>query len=269
MTQDRSLARPAPTAARARLADLEREVTAREAALEQETADLQALQTRYLAAVGDHYRQIVELDAAIIEAEIRAGLRAAPSDEGEEADAAGDAEDTGAGCGNRSAPSTDLKKMFRELAKTIHPDLAVNDPARLRRHSLMAEANRAYAERDEDRLRLILHHWQRTGEVPDDDQLGGDDEARVARRIARLEDRLLAIDAELADLRSSAIGQLRRKIDDARAQGWDLFAEMVLEVQREVRRAKARLAMATGVARPSSPVRRPGESTSPPSAKSR
>jgi hypothetical protein len=24
----------------------------------------------------------------------------------------------------------------------------------------MAEANRAYAERDEDRLRLILHAWQ-------------------------------------------------------------------------------------------------------------
>jgi hypothetical protein len=75
--------------------------------------------------------------------------------------------------------------------------------------------------------------------VLDDDDA---DESRVRRRIALIEDRLLAIDAEFAGLRSSAIWQLKRKIDAAKAQGWDLFAEMVLEVKREVRRATARLA---------------------------
>ena len=104
-------------------------------------------------------------------------------------------------------PSQDLKKIFRNLARTIHPDLALDEPARWRRHSLMAEANRAYAERDEDRLRLILHAWERSPDAV----LGDDpeaDEERLRRRIAAIEDRLLELGREFADLESSAIAQL-------------------------------------------------------------
>jgi len=54
--------------------------------------------------------------------------------------------------------------------------------------------------------------------------------------------RMIAIDLEFADLRRSAIWRLKTKIDDARAQGWDLFAEMILSVKREVQRASWRLA---------------------------
>jgi hypothetical protein len=65
---------------------------------------------------------------------------------------------------------------------------------------------------------------------------------RVRRRLAALDEHLVGIEAELADLRTSAIWRLHAKIEDARRQGWDLFAEMVREVTREVRRAEARLA---------------------------
>ena len=51
-----------------------------------------------------------------------------------------------------------------------------------------------------------------------------------------------ALDAELADLRHSAIARLKRRLDDTRAQGWDLFAEMIRQVSREIFVAKARLA---------------------------
>ena len=82
--------------------------------------------------------------------------------------------------------------MFRDLAKAVHPDRAPDDRARYRRHSLMAEANRAYAERDEDRLRLILHAWERSPEsVLGDDEEG--ESLRVRRRIAELDERLVAI----------------------------------------------------------------------------
>ena len=49
-------------------------------------------------------------------------------------------------------------------------------------------------------------------------------------------------DAELADLKCSAIARLRQKIDEARGQGWDLFTEMVQQVRREIARAQGRLA---------------------------
>jgi hypothetical protein len=226
---------------RARLASLQLQLAARETELTAASDELQQLQAKYLKAVGGFYRKLVDLEAAIVEAEIAAGLRVpAPPEDAADTEGTADVEGPFEGCSNRGAPSTDLKAMYRNLARTIHPDLALDDPARLRRHSLMAEANRAYAERDEDRLRLILHTFERSPDsVLDDDDA---DETRLRRRIALIEDRLLAIEAEFAGLHGSAIWQLKRKIDAANAQGWDLFAEMVLEVKREVRRATARLA---------------------------
>ncbi len=133
--------------------------------------------------------------------------------------------------------------MFRDLAKVIHPDLAGDDLARYRRHSLMAEANRAYAERDGDRLRLIMRAWERSP----DSLVAGDergDGTHIDRQIASVEAQLLAIDVQFDDLRKSAIYRLKTKIDDASRQGWDLLAEMVLHVKREISTSNARLAVA-------------------------
>jgi DNA-binding transcriptional MerR regulator len=104
----------------------------------------------------------------------------------------------------------------------------------------MAEANRAYAERDEDRLRLILRAWK----LDEDAALCSDPEAeraRLQRRAAALTERLAALDADFAALRSSAIARLKNRIDEARAQGWDLFAEMVRQIKREIAAARIKL----------------------------
>lgn len=240
MTDPVALERLPMEPAGAELTALEHRLDERERALGVTRGELQQLQSRYLEAVGVYYRQLVELDAETVALEIRLGLREPDEDPADDRAGSG-AEASADGCGNRGAPSGDLKKIFRNLAKTLHPDLALDEPARWRRHSLMAEANRAYAERDEDRLRLILHAWERSPEAIVGNDAGSDLE-RVRRRIAELEARLAAIEREFVDLRESAIGQLRIKIDEARAKGWDLIVEMVAEVKRDVGRATARLA---------------------------
>jgi len=232
-----------PDADRVRLDALERELDEREAELQGAKAELQELQNRYLREIGGFYATLTSLEAALIEAEIAAGLRPPVDPEAplpDEADAADDA-GVATGCSNRSAPSDDLKRVFRDLAKAIHPDLARDESARYRRHSLMAEANRAYAERDEDRLRLIMRAFERDPHAAVDEGVSGDDGARRRRRMSDIEERLVRIQAELADLRASAIWRLRSRIDEARQQGWDLFAEMILQVKSEIARATARL----------------------------
>ncbi len=222
-----------------RLAAREQELAEREAEFDALKRDLHALQVRYLDEIGSHYGELSRLEAEVEAAEIRAGLRPPPTSM--ETDAAADEPGMPTpSCSSRSAPSDDLKRMFRDLAKAIHPDLAEDEPARCRRHSLMAEANRAYAERDEDRLRLILRAW---AEHSDADILADPDleRQRVRRRLAAIDERLVAIEAERAALHVSAIWRLKGRIDDARAQGWDLFAEMILQVRREIARAERRL----------------------------
>jgi DnaJ-domain-containing protein 1 len=43
-------------------------------------------------------------------------------------------------------PSDSLKKLYREVAKQVHPDLATDEADRARQRELMAAANQAYTE---------------------------------------------------------------------------------------------------------------------------
>ncbi len=58
-------------------------------------------------------------------------------------------------------PSKSLKQLYREAAKSFHPDLATDEDERERRHCLMVEVNRAFHDRDEERLQGILREWKR------------------------------------------------------------------------------------------------------------
>jgi len=239
-----------PDANAARLAELEVQVAGREHQLNALKLDLQELQTKYLTEIGALYRELNDLEAETLDAEVRAGLRPPPEGPEEigEDDVAVDAaasvaEDEEVSCGGQATTSDLLKKVFRDVARNIHPDRAPDEAGRLRRHSLMAEANRAYAERDADRLLLILRRWERSPDsVPDDDPDA--ERRRIQRRIVALEERLVVIDAEFVELHTSAIARLKQKIEDTRRKGWDLFAEMVMQVNADIARARARLVAA-------------------------
>ena len=219
------------------LARLEASVDSIEGELASLRAELLALQNRYLAEIGVLYSDLGHLEAELRDAQIRAGLRLPEDIDTEDGDEEADA--APALTVNQAGSSEDLKRIFRDVAKAVHPDLALDEMARCRRHSLMAEANRAYADRDADRLRLILEAFEEDAEsVPDE----GDWRIRSSRRAARLRDRLAHLERERTGLEQSAIARLQRKIDEARAQGWDLWAEMLQQVRRDIATTSAKIA---------------------------
>lgn len=231
-----------PGAGLARLLELRATLFRRENELDARRIELQQLQDRYLSEIGPLYRELIGIENDLIELEIKAGLRPAPEPSDQEAESRGD-EDLDGPCGAHGAMPDALKRAFRDVARTIHPDLAMDEPSRLRRHSLMAEANRAYAERDADRLRLILHRWEHSVDEAGDIEPGDGPDA-VRRKIAAVEVRLAEIDLEFADLDRSAIAGLQDRISETRRQGWDLFAGMIAQLQSDIRRATSRLAAA-------------------------
>ena len=50
-----------------------------------------------------------------------------------------------------------MKRLYREVAKRIHPDLTSDRADRAKRQQLMAEANEAYERGDEARLQENFH----------------------------------------------------------------------------------------------------------------
>ena len=221
-------------ALRARVAELDSTFAERDRELSRIKAELAAFRIRYRQRIGRLHEELDDLERAINEAEL--GILSERVKEHDPSDI------KSAPCevAPRSLSSDAVRKLFRDVAKTIHPDLADDDDERERRHKLMIEANRAYASGDEERLRWILQVWENSPEAV----TGSDLDAmrlRLMRRIAQLEEQLTAIGSELADMKESSLWQLKAMVDAEAAKGNDLMADMIRRLNRDILVARNRL----------------------------
>lgn len=249
--EDEELARK-----KASLAELEARLADRELELASCRAELIQFETHYLRTVGRRYAQLDELKARIAEArarrhpdrpDARDQAREARAKAQESARAAGDDGPTSPNeptAAPTAAQSDSLKKLYRQVAKLLHPDLTLDGDEKERRHRLMAELNDAYARGDEDRIRAILRDWHASPENVQGDGPGAE-LIRVIRKIAQVQKRLTAIAAELDQLRQGELFKLRQQVKDARAGGRDLLRDLVEQLDGEIAQARGELKRAT------------------------
>jgi len=212
------------------------------------TAELRSFENRYLRIVGIKY---AELDR--IEAEIYELLHASDPQNQELHDKARDARSRAAESEKETSgaisqkpsekfkPTDELKKLYREVAKQVHPDLATEPSERKRREELMAQANQAYEEGDIERLRQILHDWKSSPESVSGDGVGAQ-LVRVIRKIAQVKGRLGNIEKEIEALEQSDLFKLFTKAQEAENEGRDLLSEMAVQLEGSIAEARSRLA---------------------------
>lgn len=219
----------------ARVTELEGLLVERRAEVDRSKADADAFRIKYRQQVGRLHEELDRLELALAEAEL--GMLTERLGDGD------------ARKGPPAAQQTDpqprfttdaVRKLFRDVAKAIHPDLAPDDDARDRRHSLMIEANKAYASGDAEQLRAILEAWERG---PDAVQ-GTDREAmrlRLVRRISQIEDQLEVLAGDLTAIEESSLWKLKAMVDEEAAKGKDLVQDMVRRLNRDILVATNRL----------------------------
>ncbi len=218
----------------AELAVLEVELIQREIDLATLRAELADFESRYLRTVGVLYAELDHIEAQIAEAQARRRPRDSKAQEQAaraRAQAQESAETARAIAEPKLKPTESLKKLFREVAKRIHPDFATTDADRARRQKLMAEANLAYENSDEAKLRSLLADWETSPDTVEGEGVGPE-LIRVIRKIAQIHKRLVDIDAELEQLSTCDLCQLKAKEDEATTQGRDLLREMASQVEQ-------------------------------------
>jgi hypothetical protein len=152
-----------------------------------------------------------------------------------------------AGCGSHGATNSDsvcppgeMKTLFREVAKSIHPDLASNAADRQYRDGVMAYANAAYASGNPERLRKLLLEWK-----ADPDAIAGDDVAsrliRTIRQIAKARNRVTEIRIEMQELHRTDLYFLRQRAERASSEGRNLLDEMRNNLQGQLDQQKVRV----------------------------
>jgi hypothetical protein len=214
-------------------------------------SDLVSFERRYLEVVGSRYAELDRLEAQIAECT----ARSRPTDPSarqqaesarvrakESAEALGDISREPSPLGFE--PTEELKSLYRQAAKELHPDLTTDEAERVRRQRAMAELNRAYEACDEDRIRRILDEWRSSPE-----HIRGDDTAaelvRVIREIAQIRKRLTAIQAEIVELEQSELSRLKRQVEEASAHGRDLLADIAAQLDARIEQARTRLSQAS------------------------
>ena len=216
-------------------------------------SQLAAFEGRYLRQVGALYAELDEWKARISELKARLDPSAASKAQAEEAreqarqtyeDAHGKASET-----QDFTPSPELKRLFREVAKRIHPDFAKDSADLERRTRFMAEANRAYEAGDAEALQRILDEYQDGAEAVEGEGIGAE-LIRIIRQISLAKSRVAAIEQELVALRQSEIALLKKQAEEKEQEGRDLLAELATSVREQIgltRRKQSRLPKRTSL----------------------
>ena len=216
-------------ALRDRLAELEVEL----ATLRTELA---AFEAEYLRVVGVPLLELQEVEAQIL---ALVAVRSGTPDDERAAEAARErARETTTAIRSIPArpgppPTDDLKTLFRDAAKRMHPDLVTADGARPHAEAFMKRLNEAYRAGDAGAIRDLMRQWET---LPFVGAVGGGAAAERTLEIAVAE-----AERRLEDLRASELAQLMERTLLAAREGRDLLFELREQTEAALAAARARL----------------------------
>ena len=221
----------APEQLRDRLAQIEEE----HATLRSELA---AFQSDYLRLVGVVDLQVQELEAKILAiVAVRTGAveDAAAADAAEqrfrETTTAMSAIPAPAG----PPPDDDLKTLFRDAAKRMHPDLVAVDAGRSHAEAFMKRLNQAYKAGDAEGIGNLVRQWETSPYASARPIAGGGTAPALVAAVAHAE-------ARLAEARDSDLARLMEQAFQASMAGRDLLVELRQDAEMALDRARARMA---------------------------
>jgi hypothetical protein len=228
------------------LGDLEKDLVEKELQLNGLRAELSAFERLYLRTVGVLYAELDEIEARI--AELNARRNPSNADAQETArqarrKATGShsvVREIALHVGKSSKPSPELKILYREVARRIHPDLATDEVDRARRQRFMGKANRAYEESDEASLKGILEEYESSPDTVVGEGVGAE-LVRIIRKIAQVKRRLSEIEGELRLLMQLELIELKNRVEEGAKQGRDILGEMATAVRLRVHDARTEL----------------------------
>jgi hypothetical protein len=228
---------------REELAFVRAQLAERELELADLRAQLKGFEGLYLRQVGVLYAELDELEALIAELEASLDTSATTQEQAAEArqraDESHEATHGDASKAGDFQSSADLKSLFRDIAKRVHPDFAKDATDQQRRTRLMAQANEAYSRGDIEALQRILNDFKNDPESIEGEGIGAE-LIRIIRQIARAKIHIVAIEKEIALLRDSELAKLRRDVETAAQLGRDLLSELSAAISEQVAQSKKR-----------------------------
>jgi hypothetical protein len=210
-------------------------------------AELDQFQAQYTMEVGRLYAELDNIEARIAEEEVRIH----PEDEeihqkaeearrrAEESAAQTDAENW-EGCTFKWQPTVEAKKAYHKLARLIHPDLALDNEEREKRHGLMTKLNEAYSAGDQSLLNKLVEDHRDSPDLIKGDSIA-DNLVRVIRQISQVKSRLKELRGERLEAELSELFTLQNKVRNEMIEGRNLLQQMAARTRTQIVKAERKL----------------------------
>jgi len=188
-------------------------------------SELQAFYAEYLARVG-----VIDVQLQELEARLAAGTADAERAERRYRETTTAMASVPVAA---APPSDDLKTLFRDAAKRIHPDLQQDPAGRAHAEAFMKQLNAAYSRGDAEAIGNLVRQWETSPYAvvaPD----AGPAPALVAA-VQQAEQRL-------AEARASDLARLLEEALRAQMEGRDLLQELRWQAEEALAAARLRAA---------------------------
>jgi hypothetical protein len=223
-----------------RLADREEDMT-------DLRAELERFEARYSMEVARLYAELDDIEAKIAEEEVKL----VPDDEEikkkaeelrrrAEESAARAAENGDENCSFKWNPTPEAKKAYHNLARVIHPDLALDPDEKEKRHGLMAQLNEAYSAGDQKKLNKLVEDFRNSPDLVKGDTVG-DELVRAIRQRAQIAARLKELREEKLKAEFSELYILKQKAEVEMLEGRDMLKQIAERTRTHIHKAKRRL----------------------------
>lgn len=218
---------------------------------EEEMADLHSelerFEAQYTMEVGRLYADFDEVEAQIAEEE----ARLVPDDQeirrkAEELRRRAEESATRAndenleGISFRLKPTAEAKKAYHDLAREIHPDLALDAAEKERRHGLMAKLNEAYSAGNQTLLDKLADDFRTSPEQVTGDSVG-DHLIRAIRQISQVKHRFIELRREKVRAESSELFALHQQSLTELAEGRNMLKQMAERTKTHIKKSERRL----------------------------
>jgi len=218
---------------------------------EEEMADMRAqleqFEARYTMEVGRLYADLDEIEAQIAEEEVKLvpddqeiRKKAEELRKRAEESAARAADESLENISFKLRPSPEAKKAYRDLARVIHPDLALDVAEKLKRHGLMARLNEAYSAGNQTLLDNLTADFRNSPDLINGDS-AGDNLVRALRQISQINNRIKELSEERLKAQLSELFILHEKARAEMTQGRNMLEQMAERTKTHIKKSERRL----------------------------
>lgn len=127
----------------------------------------------------------------------------------------------------RVRPSEEVRRLYRELVRQAHPDLAQDETERARRDAFIARVNAAYGRGEERMLRELAEEWA-AGPSPERGPAEPEESGELYARLEWLARRKELLSLVAKELEDSAIGSMLRMAPEDPDRLLEEIAEQLL-----------------------------------------